>query len=130
LAINDLEDSFWPLPHHFAAVIRPGFPDALRLFSVKKLDRCPPAYTSGVTRHIREHGPGDAPTFDSTKQRPMKKVILILFASLVLFLSSCSFATYDRPVSGHNKTTRYGQKSQARYAKRNVRKYGVISSAL
>jgi hypothetical protein len=62
----------------------------------------------------------------------MKKTTLILFAGLVLLMSWCSFERcYGGPAySGQNKATKYSQKAQARYAKRQVRRFGVISSTL
>lgn len=62
----------------------------------------------------------------------MKKTTLILFAGLVLFMSSYSFEAYagSPAYSGQNKMAKSSKKTQIHYAKRNVRKYGVISSIL
>jgi hypothetical protein len=62
----------------------------------------------------------------------MKRTTLTLLAGIVLFLSACSLETYPdcSAYSGQYKITPHGQKAQVRYAKRNIRKYGVISSTL
>jgi hypothetical protein len=62
----------------------------------------------------------------------MKKTTLILFAGLVLLMSSHSFeACAVSPVySGQKKIAKSSKKMQIHYAKRNVRKHGVISSVL
>ena len=55
----------------------------------------------------------------------MKKVLFLIFAlgvAIMMMLSSCSFERYSShcpTYSHHNKTTKYGEKAQTKYARRN-----------
>lgn len=52
----------------------------------------------------------------------MKKLLFLVGVIIVMMMSSCSFESYAShcpTYSKHNKTTKYGEKAQLKYAKRN-----------
>lgn len=49
----------------------------------------------------------------------MKKIVLLLV--LVVTMASCSFETYMCPTYSHvNKITKFGEKAQAKYARKKI----------